>query len=215
MPFDLSNAAEITSRILSVIWQFITVNSNALVALSTFLIAIYTIILARISRRQIRDARTNNRAYVGVAPAGIDVWRSGDQLVGHARIQNGGNLPANRLQWVLHIDVDTIRDRYDFPVDYPRIKGSHFVTAKGEMLVGSPPIPLEKVLKVRDSEPTCYLYVWGLTRYFDGFTPYRETFFCHRYDYKLSVYNQKGPMGEQYRLEARLGRHHKEGNRAS
>jgi hypothetical protein len=83
------------------------------------------------------------------------------------------------------------------------------------MLVCTPPIASEKVLKVRDNEPACYLYVWGLVRYFDGFTEYRETFFCHRYDYKLSVYNPKGPAGEDYRLEARLGRHHKEGNRAS
>jgi len=196
-------------------WQVIKVNSNAVVAICTLLIAIYTVILARISRRQVRDARVHNRAYVGVALAGIDVWRSGDQLVGHVLIQNAGNLPAQRLQWVVHIDVDTDRDRYDFPIDYPRIKGSHFVPAKGEMLVGTPPIALEKVLQVRDNEPACYLYVWGLVRYFDGFTEYRETFFCHRYDYKLSVYNPKGPAGEHYRIEARLGRHHKEGNRAS
>jgi hypothetical protein len=209
------NVYQIIGQIFNVFWQFIKQNRDEIIAIGTVLIASYTVVLARISRRQVKDSRIHNRAYVGIKPAGIDLWSSGDRLVGHVVIHNAGNLPANRLQWVVQIDVDTDHNRDTFRIDYPSIKGSHFVPPKGEMMVGSPPMPLEKVLNVRDNESTCLLYVWGLVRYNDGFTDYRETFFCHRYDYRLSIFNEKGPRGEQYRLDAKLGRYHKEGNQAS
>jgi hypothetical protein len=176
-------------------------------AAGTVIIALYTIILARIQNRQVRDSRTLNRAYIAVEPAGIVLWSDGSKLVGHFIIKNAGNLPASEVEWVAAIAVDKDRDRTSFPLD-ERIRGIgmgiYTIPPHGEMTFGSPPIGLQTVLDVRDKENSCYLYVWGLVQYGDGFGKRGSARFWHRYDYRQTI--ALGPG--KYELPAYKARHH-------
>jgi hypothetical protein len=162
-------------------------------------------------RRQYKDTRILQRAYVGVKPGGIHLLSTGDKLLGHFIIENAGNLPANNVRWVSRFQVDTDRDRRSFPIHEDQFKGEHYLPPKSRMTFGTPGVEVQSAIAVRDGgEPTCYLYVWGVVRYFDGFQPRRETRFCHRYDFR-----QTRDLGVGvYELPKRKGRYHQYGNKA-
>jgi hypothetical protein len=61
--------------------------ANAVTALAPAILAIYTIILARIARQQNRDLRITQRAYLDVRFGGISLRvRGRDQTVFHDRV---------------------------------------------------------------------------------------------------------------------------------
>src|SRR6476646_8668330 len=62
-------------------------------AAATVVIALFTIVLAFVGRRQIADTRILQRAYVTVVPKGIE-WHSSGVLVGQVAFKNVGKLPA-------------------------------------------------------------------------------------------------------------------------
>jgi hypothetical protein len=177
---------------------------DEITAVSTALIAVFTIILALIAVRQGKDSRALNRAYIGVEPAGIVLWSDKGSLLGHFIIRNAGNLPAGDVKWVAEIGVDTDRNRTSFPVNEKGFKGDLIIPPRDAMQFGTQTLGLQTVLDVRDKREGCYLYVWGLVRYRDGFDHLRSTNFCHRYDYGQTL---SYPAG-QYELSADKGRYH-------
>jgi hypothetical protein len=171
-------------------------------AVSTALIALFTIILALIAMRQGKDSRSLNRAYIAVEPAGIVLWSDKGSLVGHFIIRNAGNLPASDVKWVAEIGVDTDRNRTSFPVNEKGFKGDLTIPPRDAMPFGTQTIGLQTVLDVRDKGEGWY--VWGLVRYRDGFDNLRSANFCHRYNYGQTL---NFPTG-QYELSADKGRYH-------
>jgi hypothetical protein len=71
--------------------------------ISTIVIAAFTVVLARVARKQTRDARILQRAYLNVKFGGIQNNSSG-QLVGHVTFQNVGHLPARKLHWLVKLN---------------------------------------------------------------------------------------------------------------
>jgi hypothetical protein len=95
---------------------------------------------ARISRRQNRDARIVQRAYVRVGPGGIRT-NSGGEYVGHVLIENVGQLPATKFTWrfeTIHVadgDWQTpllkkFKFRYDnvLPIRMEIVRGSNGIS---------------------------------------------------------------------------------------
>jgi hypothetical protein len=147
----------------------------------------------------LRDGKSKTHA----EPDGIALWSDGSKLLGHFIIRNAGNLPASEVAWIAHIALDRDRSRSSFPVDETGLKGNLTIPPKGAMPFGSPLIGLQAVLDFRKNTDTCYLYVWGLVRYQDGFSM-RRAHFWHRYDY-----GQTRDLGAgEYELPANKGRHH-------
>jgi hypothetical protein len=59
-------------------------------------VAWFTVILARVGRQQIGDARILQRAYLSVEPKGIE-WSNNAFLVGQVAFKNVGKLPATEF----------------------------------------------------------------------------------------------------------------------
>jgi hypothetical protein len=86
-------------------------------AVATAVVAVFTIVLASVGRRQIADTRILQRAYLSVEPKGIE-WPTNGFLVGQVAFKNVGKLPAtafvsvvNRIvvrnaEWVTPIPTD-------------------------------------------------------------------------------------------------------------
>ena len=69
---------------------------------ATAIIALYTIILACVGRRQNKDSRIVRRAYVVVDMDGVRDITKGN-LVGHVIFRNAGHLPAGKFSWFVKI----------------------------------------------------------------------------------------------------------------
>jgi hypothetical protein len=98
----LSQFAQFVEAVTSMLSQFVETvikpYHEIITAVATAILAVYTIILARIARRQNRDARIVQRAYVRVGPGDIRT-NSGGEYVGHVLIENVGQLPATKFTW--------------------------------------------------------------------------------------------------------------------
>ncbi len=70
---------------------------------STIIIAGFTVVLALVAWRQMRDARILQRAYLNVKFGGIENNSAG-QLIGHVTFQNVGHLPARKLRWLVKLN---------------------------------------------------------------------------------------------------------------
>src|SRR6266481_573823 len=79
-------------------WNTISTFHNEILAVATFFIAAFTVILACIARRQIKDARILHRAYVSVKPLGIHIMKNKPDIIAHLAFVNVGHLPANNLR---------------------------------------------------------------------------------------------------------------------
>lgn len=169
-------------------------NPSAAMEAYTLLLAAFTGVLCAAtvelwlaSRRQLEDARLNNRAYVSVEPGGLAPWRgTSDQFLGHVRITNAGILPARRLTWLLQIEMSANGDRQDFKIPTER-RGNQLVVGRSSMARGSPPI-LQK--------PDAYCFVWGVAEYDDGYGGRRFTKFCHRYNCKTDSFTRDRVVSE-------------------
>ena len=187
--------------------EWLRAHHDAIGAFSALAVAAFTAALTYLAIRQTLDSRIIQRAYVTVAPGGVKLWSTRDKLLSHLIIQNGGNLPATKVRWFSKIEVDTESQRSWFPIDKDELDGDHTIPAKGELIFGSPGITLQDVLAERDTKPSCYIYVWGLVCYENGFGKSDEIIFCHRYDY-MQTRTRAPSEPNLYELAPDLGRHH-------
>jgi hypothetical protein len=175
-------------------------------AVSTALIALYTIRLFGIGRRQIKDTRVLQRAYLAVLPRGINPWRTfGDKYSCDVAFFNAGNLPAQNVSWEITREFSHERRRADFNLPNNEA-GDVLIPPKGQMMKSAAPITTEEVQAATDEliGGETMLYVWGRVRYKDGFGNDRFIDFCHRYN--VNNFSSAG-------VAAAYGRQHEYGNR--
>ena len=200
----------VTSMLSQFVETVIKPYHEIITAVATAVLAVYTIILARIARRQNRDARIVQRAYVRVGPGDIRT-NSGGEYVGHVLIENVGQLPATKFTWrfeTIHVadgDWQTPllkRSRFRYgnvlPIRLQIVRGSKGISRQ----------PIDACL----AKPK-FLYVWGRVEYDDGFGVSRFTNFCYRYNWE----NERAiPNGEGRRhIPGEDGRYHVYGNDAN
>jgi hypothetical protein len=190
---------------------FIKPFHEEILAIATVIIAIYTIVLARVARRQTKDTRILQRAYLSVLPGGIHILNN--QLIGvaHIEIHNGGNLPATRTKWFINHSLEGYGDWEIGEIDVRLTRtGDNTVSPKTTMRLGGPPITIgPDDLRHQDG---LFLYVWGAASYRDGFGKRRFTRFCHRYNcVNFTQHPQLGGIA----IDAVHARYHRLGNDAN
>ena len=180
-------------------------------AVAAAVVAVFTIVLAGVGRRQITDTRILQRAYLSVEPKGIE-WSTNGFLVGQVAFKNVGKLPATALvsvvkkievhdaDWVTPILTDAALPR--------RVSG--LVPIGAEVLQGSGGITPKEVLEAPISGDK-YFYVWGRARFKNGFNRKRYVNFCHRYPLERM---EPEPQGPGYSISAKYARYHQYGNNA-
>jgi hypothetical protein len=72
-------------------------------AISTLVIAIFAVVLARVAWKQTQDARILHRAYLDVKFGGVGDVSTGE-LVGRVDLKNIGHLPVQKLRWLVRLD---------------------------------------------------------------------------------------------------------------
>jgi hypothetical protein len=191
---------------------FLNVSFSAITAAATAILAKFTITIAKVGNRQVADTRILQRAYIAVEPEGIEPLFDRTRVLGHVGIKNAGNLPARHLTWFISLKMSNDYDERDFPIQKPQgnivlppgaisLRGSQSNVSIDNLNRGVDAAPAD-----RAKEKPFYLYVWGAVRYHDGFTPNRETKFCHRYNWQIR---------SGFEIPARYGRYHEHGNDAT
>jgi hypothetical protein len=188
---------------------FIKPYHDEITALSTFIIGVFTVILAVIACRQIKDTRILQRAYVTVDPLGVAPFLSPDdseltepRLVGHVGIRNAGRLPARKVRWFINMEFDPNPNRQKF--DIGKYDGGRNVIAPNAIMrQGSP--------NIERTGRGGHIFVWGEVLYEDGFGNWHSTTFCHRYNCRRLLPDKNGSE----RIRPRFGRQHHYGNDAS
>jgi hypothetical protein len=181
-------------------------------AMATVVIAVFTIVLAWVGRRQIADTRILQRAYLTVEPKGVE-WHSSGLLVGQVAFKNIGKLPATEFASVVNKIV--VRNaEWVTPVltnaALPR-RSPGLVPIGGEVFQGSKGITPQEVAEAQvDGEK--YLYVWGRAKFKNGFNRKRYINFCHRYPLERM---DPEPQGLGYSISGKFARHHEYGNNAN
>jgi hypothetical protein len=181
-------------------------------AVTSAVVAVFTIVLAFVGRRQIADTRILQRAYLSVKPKGIE-WHSSGLLVGQVAFKNIGKLPAT--EFVSVVNKIVVRNaEWVTPVlanaALPR-RPPGLVPIGGEVFRGSKGITPQEVAEAQvDGEK--YLYVWGRAKFKNGFNRKRYINFCHRYPLEKMDPEQQG-LG--YSISAKFARHHEYGNNAN
>jgi hypothetical protein len=150
---------------------------TALLALSTISLWIVT---WRGIRRQSKDTRIFQRAYVSVEPGGLTAHRDRDDRL-HTTVifRNVGHLPARNVRWYGTFGNP---EGEDFPVEEP---------ADGKIVLPPGMASTQRVGTVFTNKLQNSLFVWGIVKYDDGFGNQRFTRFCHVYDTK-NIINQLG-----------------------
>lgn len=196
--------------------------ANERTAQYTFWLTIFTGVLAastiglwivtwRVGRRQAKDTRILQRAYLSVEPFGVNPWlpdeanapqdASGQpivdhKVVGHVRIRNVGKLPAGDVRWVVQMaHCDDKGEREEFQITETEYGGGTLAPG-GIIRWGA---------KEQGIEQRGFYYVWGRVLYADGFGHPRETKFCHRYTCRRVRHG---------RIKRKYARHHHHGNDA-
>ena len=186
---------------------------NEILAVATFVIAVFTIILACVARRQTNDTRILQRAYVSVTQAGIRPYLSLDgRLSCDVWFRNAGHLPAKNVSWFINRKFSTdAEDReFEIPVDEKKFGGNNLIPPQSRIRKGGPAImhtDLDQFMDANQFKPDkAWLYVWGRVRYRDGFRHRLQfTDFCFRYNLNLPK--------STWTIEASHGRQHEHGNR--
>ena len=96
--------------IYSVIWTWFVngeITHDQILAGATVFVAIFTMVLAYLARRQIKLTKILERAYISVRPFGIETFRTKDNVVCLVAIRNSGRTPARKVSWVLCRKWDT------------------------------------------------------------------------------------------------------------
>jgi hypothetical protein len=76
---------------------------DEITAISMLIVAIFTVVLARVAWKQTRDARILQRANLDVKFGGVRDTPAGE-LVGRVDFKNVGHLPAQKLRWLVRLD---------------------------------------------------------------------------------------------------------------
>jgi hypothetical protein len=147
-------------------------------ALSTGIVALFTIALFRVGWRQIRDTKILQRAYLSVEPEGIVTSTSG-LLLGHVARTSASFPPQSssillRTSW--STTTPTLTDNAFRDDTDPGL-----VPIGAEVLQGSGGITLGEIERAELPDDEKYLYVWGRAKFKDGFDRDRWVNFCHRY----------------------------------
>ncbi len=209
------------SEFFSTVWiylgsfndTYIKSHHEEITALSTFVIAIYTVILACIARRQTKDSRILNRAWLGVEPCGVSTYiprektdAPQDQILGHFGVHNAGHLPARNVKWGFNSKFSDEEVWEENSLENLNWFGGDNVIPPGiTMRQGA------VALSIPSRNRSRYLYVWGRVEYEDGFGKPRWTNFCHRYNLKrLKPRTVKGQ-----RIKSEYGRYYERGNQST
>jgi hypothetical protein len=72
--------------------------------ISTFIVAVFTVVLARVAWKQNRDSKILQRAYLNVEFDGIRN-NLGGELLGHVTFVNVGHLPAKKFSWLVNLST--------------------------------------------------------------------------------------------------------------
>jgi hypothetical protein len=177
---------------------------DEITAISMLIVAIFTVVLARVAWKQTRDARILQRANLDVKFGGVRDTPAGE-LVGRIDFKNVGHLPAQKLRWLVRLDSGGLNWRP------PKIKnkdlaGESVIPIGAEWPRGSNGIPSP------GDAGGVYLYLWGRATYADGFRwRKRRVDFCHRYPWKM----RETPPGGGVGISAEYAHYHDYGNSAT
>jgi hypothetical protein len=181
-----------------------------IIAISTVIIAAFTVVLAFVAWRQTRDVRILQRAYLNVKFGGIQS-NSASELVGHVTLQNVGHLPARKLYWLVKLN----RGGSDWrppKIKSRELEGESVIPIGAEWPQGSKGLPDHQDRSPYQDETGLYLYVWGRVIYKDGFRwRKRKTDFCHCYPWQMRTELPGGGV----KVGAEYARYHDYGNRAT
>lgn len=173
--------------------------------ISTFIVAVFTVVLARVAWKQNRDSKILQRAYLNVEFDGIRNNLSGE-LLGHVTFINVGHLPAKKFSWLVNLSTG------DGVWKPPKIKNKELV-GKNLIPIGAKwPMVSAGIPHPQEPPEGLYLYVWSRATYKDGFKwRKRYTNFCHRYPWE----KRETPTGGGVSISAEHARYHDEGNSAT
>ncbi len=179
--------------------------------ISMLIIAVFTVILARVARKQTRDARVLQRAYLNVKVGGVRNDPAG-RLVGHVTFENVGHLPAQKFRWLVKLKSGGSDWRP------PKIKSKELAGESVIPIGAEWPKESDNVPHPQDDnglyvdEKGLYLYVWGRVTYKDGFRwRKRHTDFCHGYPWQM----RETPTGGGVTISTEYARYHEYGNSAT
>jgi hypothetical protein len=196
---------EIVISVVAWLGNFIRTHREEILAVATAIIALYTIILAWVVRRQNKDSRIIRRAYVIADMDGVRDTSRGN-LVGHIIFRNAGHLPASKFSWF--VKISSGNERFTpAKIRNKRLERVGVLPAGAKWPMGSDENPFPQ----EESNPQ-YLYVWGKVGYKDGFR-WRKRYvtFCHRYPMAKSY----TPSGGGFCIDAEHGRYNERGNDAN
>ena len=184
---------------------------DEILALATVFLALYTGFLAIISRRQRKDTKILQRAYLTIRAAGIHMLQNRNEAVAHIEICNAGNLPATEVKWFIKHDFSWKGDWRIDGIDARLVEGSGNVLAPhAKMRQGGDSIAVgPDALRHQEG---LYLYIWGAVTYRDGFRRKRKTTFCHRYNCVNVTHNLQWGFPAMSGITAR---DHQDGNSAT
>jgi hypothetical protein len=191
---------EIAHR-LTAVWHWTTHDPvsfyTAVLALST--IALWIVTWQGI-RRQSKDTRILQRAYVSVEPGGLTEHRDRDDRL-HTTVifRNVGHLPARNVRWYGTFGTPSEIVNNTFPTKEP---------FEGQIVLPPGTTSTHHVGIVFIDRLQNNLFVWGIVTYDDGFGKQRFTRFCHVY-FTKNIIKRLGEM-----LPAENARLHEYGNDA-
>jgi hypothetical protein len=162
--------------------EWVTLASTIVTAIAGGVVALFTIVLARVGNQQIADTRILQRAYVSVEPQGIEWLGLEKAFIGHIVFKNVGKLPATEfVSVVMKIEIQNAEWGTPILTDdaFPNIPPG-VIPIGAEIPQGSARITLDEVNQAQVSGEK-YLYVWGRAKFKDGFGGGRRVNFCHRY----------------------------------
>lgn len=155
------------------------------------------------------------RAYLAIAPMGINQLIASEKGMGHVALRNVGILPARNVS--LFVKMEFFDDRKtDFPIPKDTDIIDRVIQSGDQMIQGSDETDTITVTDIINKAGR-YVFVWGVAYYDDGYKCRRFTRFCHRY--ATASYNRKikwASKALQTRaiIDADKARYHTHGNDA-
>jgi hypothetical protein len=181
--------------------------SAAVTAFASLVIAAFTVTLACVGRRQMRDARAIQRAFLSVNANGIDTNTFGD-LLGQVIFENVGGVAARNVLWRVNINSSATGDWKPPKLTAADLEGRTVLPVGAKWKIGSgkcDPAPKERWE---------FVFVWGRVEYTDSLEGQpRFTDFCHRYPWARHVKRIEADVID-YSVSEDYARFHHAGNDA-
>ena len=165
--------------------------------------------------RQRRDTRITQRAYLWVAPLGVQPF--GMDGKAHISVKNVGEIPARDVSWFINHILSNNGVLDSLPIDESRFFGHKLVIHPGAEMNRTHRFNLghNEAQAFKGSGGRLFFFVYGVVRYLDGFGKPRYTKFCHRYDSDgLETIPLGKPFAGHSELTAKSMRYHQFGNDA-